>query len=251
MIRNSLTVLLLSFAVAVGVFCAGNTETPTIVVATDPTYPPMEFRNDLGELVGFDIELMEAVASAGEFDVQFKSVPWDAIFGGLLNGSYDAVISAVTITEERKKDFDFSAPYIKADQVLVTERAAEGVNSIADLSGKKIGALIGSAAQAALDKLKDKYSIRLVSFRDQTEAVTDMLSGDVNAVVLDLTYARILTHERAYGNRLKIVAQPIATEDFGIVVKKGNTEVLRRINRGLKKAFKSGQLKQLEQKWFD
>ena len=251
MIRNSLTVLLLLFAVAVAVFCAGNTETPTIVVATDPTYPPMEFRNDLGELIGFDIELMEAVASAGEFDVQFKSVPWDAIFSGLLNGSFDAVISSVTITEERKKDFDFSAPYIKSDQVLVTERAVEGVNSIADLSGKRIGALIGSAAQAALDKLKDKYSIRIVSFRDQTEAVTDMLSGDVNAVALDLIYVRILTHEREYGNRLKMVVQPIATEDFGIVVKKGNTEVLRRINRGLKKVIKSGQLKQIEQKWFD
>ena len=142
-------------------------------------------------------------------------------------------------------------PYFKADQVLVTERAAEGVNSIADLSGKRIGALIGSAAQAALDKLKDKYSIRLVSFRDQTEAVTDMLSGNVNAVVLDLTYARILTHEREYRNKLKIVGQPIATEDFGVVVKKGNREVLTRLNRGLKKVVESGQLKELEQKWFD
>jgi polar amino acid transport system substrate-binding protein len=251
MTGKSLTTILLSIALAAGAICTGNTETPTIVVATDPTYPPMEFLNDSGEMVGFDIELMEAVAGAGKFNVQFKSVPWDAIFGGLLDGSCDAIISSVTITEERRKDFDFSSPYIKADQVLVAERTSESVSSIADLGGKRIGVLVGSAASAALDGIKDNHNIRIVDFRDHAEAVTDLLNGDVDAVAVDLIYARILTHEREYGSRLRIVDQPIATEEFGIVVKKGNRALLRRIDRGLKKVVESGQLEQIEEKWFD
>lgn len=133
----------------------------------------------------------------------------------------------------------------------MAEIPTEGVESIVDLSGKKIGVLSGSASSAALDELKDKYNIRVVVFRDQIDAVTDMLSGHMNVVSLDLIYARILTHDREYKDKLKIVGQSITTEDFGVVVKKGNTEVLTRINRGLRKVVESGQLKEIEQKWFD
>ena len=84
-------------------WCKPQAEAAKITVATDATWPPMEFVNEAKKIVGFDIDLMKAVAKAGGFAVEFKNTAWDGIFAGLANGEYDAVISSVTITDERKK----------------------------------------------------------------------------------------------------------------------------------------------------
>ena len=113
-----LLVLLISGSV---LFAGGQAEADdnTISVGTDATWPPMEFINEDKELVGFDIDLMNAIAEAAGFEVEFQNTAWDGIFAGLGSGDYDAVISSVTITEDRKETMDFSEPYLNAGQVLV------------------------------------------------------------------------------------------------------------------------------------
>src|SRR5690554_291700 len=97
---------------AVTLFAGGKQEAAdgprTLVVATDATWPPMEYINTDQEIVGFDIDFMNAVADAAGFNVEFQNTAWDGIFAGLANGDYDAVISSVTITDERKRTMDFS-----------------------------------------------------------------------------------------------------------------------------------------------
>ena len=97
----------------------------TITVATDATWPPMEMVDTNKNIVGFDIDFMKAVAREAGFEVVFKNTAWDGIFGGLDAGKYDAIISSVTITEERKRQYDFSEPYINIGQILVIPKTVE------------------------------------------------------------------------------------------------------------------------------
>jgi polar amino acid transport system substrate-binding protein len=116
-----------------------------LTVATDATWPPMEFINEDQEIVGFDIDLMNAIAEAAGFEVEFQNTAWDGIFAGLANRDYDAVISSVTITEERQRTMDFSIPYINAGQVLIVRQdAPAGWQSLEDLQGESVGAQIGT-----------------------------------------------------------------------------------------------------------
>ena len=112
MLRKALTALLL-LGVTAALFAGGGGEAAGeglhIVIATDATWPPMEMVNESKEIVGFDIDLMMAAAEAGGFTVEFKNTAWDGIFAGLAAGEYDAVMSSVTITEERQKTMDFGS----------------------------------------------------------------------------------------------------------------------------------------------
>ena len=120
---------------AAGLALAGGTNEAAggktkIVIATDATWPPMEMVDESKEIVGFDIDLMKAAAKAGGFEVEFQNTAWDGIFAGLEAGEYDAVMSSVTITDERKQTMDFSVPYINAGQILVVRKASSGVTTL-------------------------------------------------------------------------------------------------------------------------
>ena len=134
------TVVIIALIWPLGVlFVAGckKQEPEKIVIATDATWPPMEMVDEAKEIVGFDIDLMNAAAKEGGFAVEFKNTAWDGIFAGLEAGEYDAVMSSVTITDERKKTMDFSDPYINAGQILVVPRSCEGVELAGAAEGQE------------------------------------------------------------------------------------------------------------------
>ena len=122
-----------------------------VTVATDATWPPMEFVDANKKIVGFDIDFMNAVAKEAGFQVTFKNTAWDGIFAGIAAGQYDAIISSVTITDERKAKFDFTAPYISIGQILVVPKAEKG-SKVADLKGKRVGAQIGTTGAMEIKK---------------------------------------------------------------------------------------------------
>lgn len=98
------------FISAYGIFAGGNQE--LVVIATDPTYEPFEFRNEKGELDGFGIEVMEAAAKAGWYNIESDIRDFHSIFSYLEEGEYDAAMATITITDERKQKYDFSIPYL-------------------------------------------------------------------------------------------------------------------------------------------
>jgi len=245
MFKRILAALLLA-AVAFG-FAACAKGTSKIVIATDATWPPMEMVDESKNIVGFDIDLMTAAAKAGAFTVEFRNTAWDGIFAGLEGGKYDAVMSSVTITDERKQTMDFSIPYINAGQILVVKTGVSGVAKLSDLVGKTVGAQIGTTGAFEIDKVKD---VKKKEYDEIGLAFADLVNGRINAVVCDTPVAAQYALQSAeYKGVLKIVGEPFTEEFYGVAVKKGNKKVLDTINKGLKKVLDAGENKAIADKW--
>jgi polar amino acid transport system substrate-binding protein len=219
-----------------------------LVIATDATWPPMEYVDEYTkEIVGFDIDFMKAVADAGGFGVEFKSTAWDGIFAGLATDKYDAIISSVTITEERKKEMDFSKPYVNAGQLLVVQKNLKGVAALADLKGKTAGAQIGTTGAFEIEKVK---GVTLKSYDEIGLAFEDLVNGRIAAVVCDTPVAaNYALQNQTYKGKLKIAGAAFTQEFYGVVVKKGNTQVLDMINAGIDKVLDTKKYDELKKKW--
>jgi polar amino acid transport system substrate-binding protein len=222
-----------------------------IVVATDAAYPPFEnIDPETGEMVGFDIDLMNEIAKEAGFEVEYVNVNWDGIFVGLDNDKYDAVISAVSITEERKVKYDFSDPYYSISQALIVNKEmAKDAKDLDDLAGKKIGAQIGTTGAILISK---NENVELVNYDDNPLAIEALVRGDVDGVVCDhpVAYDYALDNE-AYMDKLEVVNDDLNKGDYegyGVVVKKGNTEVLDMINKGLS-GVSNRTIKNIMKKW--
>ncbi|MFP4153655.1 MAG: basic amino acid ABC transporter substrate-binding protein [Alkalispirochaeta sp.] len=234
------------------VWAGGQSEDPdgprTITVATDATWPPMEFINTDQEIVGFDIDLMNAIADAAEFEVEFQNTAWDGIFAGLANGDYDAVISSVTITEERQRTMDFSTPYVNAGQVLIVRQdAPSGWTTLDDLAGESVGAQIGTTGAIEIDNNED---VELRTYDEIGLAIEDLAQGRIAGVVADAPIAAdfVLQNEN-YEGTLQIVGEPFTDEYYGVAVRKGNDEVLDLVNEGLEVVLNDGTIEELQDKW--
>ncbi len=218
-----------------------------IVIASDATWPPMEFVNEAKEIVGFDIDFIKAVAEAGGFDVEIKNTAWDGIFAGLENAQYDAIISSVTITEERKKTMDFSEPYFQVNQAVVVPAADTKTAKLADLKGKSVGAQIGTTG--AIEVGKDA-NLKLKNYDEVGLAFEDLINGRVSAFVCDTpTAAQYALQNDQYKNKLRVAVEIATDEFYGIPVKKGRTDILNLINAGIKKVKESPKYEELKKKW--
>jgi polar amino acid transport system substrate-binding protein len=247
--RRMILVLAMMFVVGF-VFAGGGSEdsgVTKITVGTDATWPPMEFVNQDKEIVGFDIDLMEAIAREAGFEVEFQNTAWDGIFAGLGAGEYDAVISSVTITEERKENMDFSDPYINAGQVLIVRSDQSGVTTLSDLRGESVGAQIGTTGAFEVD---DADGVELRTYDELGLAIEDLANGRISGVVADTPIAAdyVLQNDN-YRDRLQIVGEPFTEEFYGVAVQKGNDEVLALINEGLEAVIESGEIEELKDKW--
>jgi len=221
-------------------------KTTTITCATDATWPPMEMVDANKNIVGFDIDFFNAVAEEAGFKVEFKNTAWDGIFAGIAAGKYDAIISSVTITDERKKSMSFSEPYINAGQVLIVPKESDAV-MIADLAGKSVGAQIGTTGAREIEKSE---GVELKSYDEIGLAFEDMATGRIAGVVCDTPVAaQYALQQEEYKEKFKIVGDVLTTEYYGIVVKKDNQKLLDLINKGIKAVQKKGIDKQLAEKW--
>jgi len=220
---------------------------PKLVFGSDATFPPMEFLDANKTLTGFDIDLIKAVAKAGGFEVVIKNTAWDGIFAGLASGDYDGVVSAVTITNERKATMDFSAPYVNAGQVIVVSKATKGMTVLNQFNGKKVGAQIGTTGAIEVAKYK---GITMKTYDEAGLAVEDLAIGRIDAVVVDApTAASYVLQNDKYKSKLMIVGKPFTSEHYGIAFKKGNKKAEDLVNKGLAAVIKDGTVEKLTQKW--
>jgi polar amino acid transport system substrate-binding protein len=217
-----------------------------IVVATDATWPPMQYVDEDKNIVGFDIDLMNAIAREAGLEVEYRNVAWDGIFAGLAAGEYDAVISSVTITDERRAQYDFSEPYINAGQIVVVQVGSD-ITGPDGLSGRTVGAQIGTTGAFAVQDMGD---VTLKEYDEIGLAFEDLVAGRVDAVVCDTPVAADFALQREeYRAALKIVGDSFTEEYYGILVQKGNGELLAKINRGLTAVQDKGIDEELEEKW--
>jgi len=247
MIKKILITFLTIAAASALMLSACSKKKDVLVIATDATWPPMEYVDENKQIVGFDIDFLNAVAKEGNFKIEFVNTAWDGIFGGLAAGKYDAICSSVTITEERKQTMDFSNPYVAIGQTIIVKKDVEGMDTLDKFVGKKVGAQIGTTG--AMEIAKNK-KINLKNYDEIGLAIEDLANGRIDAVVCDnpiaANYALL---NPKYKNLLKIVGTPFTTEEYGVAVKKGNKKVVDMINAGLAKVKEKGIDKELEKKW--
>ncbi|MCS7259460.1 MAG: ABC transporter substrate-binding protein, partial [Anaerolineae bacterium] len=216
-----------------------------IRVGTNAEYPPFEFVDESGRIVGFDPDLMAAIAKAAGFEVEWINTRWDGIFVALASGEFDAVMSAATITEERKQTVDFSDPYFNAGQVL-SVKIGSPYKTPADLAGKKIGVQLGTTGDIWAT---ENTQAEIVRYDEVTLAFQALANGDVDAVIADgPTSVAIIQANPEMG--LQVVGEPFTEEYYGIAVNKNKPEVLAAINAGLKAVKESSEYDKIYQKWF-
>ena len=245
MFKKVLTALLL-VAVLFG-FAACAKKTSKIVIATDATWPPMEMVDESKNIVGFDIDLMNAAAKAGGFEVEFKNTAWDGIFAGLESGAYNAIMSSVTVTDERKQKYDFSDGYINAGQSVVVRADEQAIKSDKDLPKHTVGAQIGTTGAFAVQKIA---GATLKEYDTIDLALLDLLNKNIDAVVVDTPVAAdYALASKDFKGKLKIVGQPFTEEYYGVTVRKGEKALLDLFNAGLKKVKASGEYDKIYAKW--
>lgn len=217
-------------------------------VGSDAAYAPFESVDPKGNVVGFDIDIVSAIAKAEGFNVEFINTAWDGILPSLATGKNDIVVSALTITDERKKEVDFSDQYFEStNYIAVSENST--INSMTDLKGKKVSVQQGTTGDVALTEFLGKDYEGIKRFKGTPEAFLELKNGKVDAAVADSG----VVVEFVKNNpdlKLKIVKDDkFPKEYYGIAVKKGNTELLNKINSGLKKVKESGEYDKIYDKW--
>ena len=202
------------------------------VVGTDAAYAPFESQNPKGEIVGFDVDVVKAAAAKAGIEVKFVNTPWEGIFNALAQGDRDMIVSAVTITDERKQTIDFSTPYFDAVQ-LIAVKADSKIAKFDDLKKAKVGVQTGTTGDEAVTKLLGKTSTAIKRFESTPLALKELEAGGVDAVVADNGVVIHYVANNA-GAKFKTVAdQSFAPEQYGVAIKKGNADLLAKVNKGL------------------
>lgn len=218
---------------------------PKVSVATEATYPPFETVDEKTKnLVGFDIDLMNAVAEKAGFTPDFKNTPFDSVLAGISSCQFDLAISAITITEDRKKNMAFSNPYIDAGQIVTVAANNTSINGPADLKGKKIAVQLGTTGEIEAKKI-DGATVQPFDTADL--AFAQLRNGQVDAVIVDNPTTEV--YVKRFSKDIKTVGKPFTDEHYGVAVCKTKTDLLNKVNTALADLEKDGTIQKLKDKW--
>lgn len=169
--------------------CA-NKEENTLYVGVDDTYPPMEYVNDDGELVGFDVDFAKALAQEMDMEIEFVTTAWDGIFANLQAEQYDVIISSVSMTTKRMSTMDFSTPYLSNGQVIMTSpEKADTITTPEELTGLVVGVQFETTADIAATKQLEITDFELIQYDDMTVCLAAMEAGQIDCIVADMAVA--------------------------------------------------------------
>ena len=218
----------------------------TLRVAVEGTYPPFNFKDAKGQLDGFDVDIAKALAAKLGVKPEFTTTEWSGILAGLQAGKYDVIVNQVAATDERRKTFDFSAPYVTSyPQLIVRANETRSLQSAADLKGKKIG--VGQGSNFA-DLAKTWEGAEVRTYPGATEYLQDLATGRIDAALNDSLLIPYLKEK----TKLPIKAGPRvgAVERMGVAFRKGNPQFKAAVDKILGDARADGTLKQISLKWF-
>lgn len=218
-------------------------------VGVDAAYAPFEYQNEKGELVGFSIDLANAIAAKAGIKIKFVNTPWEGIFNTLTQGDRDFLISSITITQERKQTMDFTEPYFDAQQ-LIAVKEGSAVKGFNDLAAQKVGVQTGTTGDEVVTKLQGKTSTNIKRFESTPLALKELDAGGVDAVVADNGVIINYVKNNSAGKLRTVNDTSFTPEQYGIAVKKGNTELLAKLNQGLAAVKTDGSYQQIYDKYF-
>ncbi len=216
-------------------------------IATDAVNLPFEFGAGTG-VQGFDVDIGNEIAKDLGYEVKWVKIPFEKIFDILKNGEAELIISAISITPERKKEFAFSDPYFSSGNTIARRRDKPEIKSLASLAGKKVGVQSGATGAAFMESQKVAANVTIQQYPTLDDALGALNRMEIDAVVGD---EPILTYSiyQSFPNLLTLGTR-LTEEQYGVVVRKPETELLARVNNTLARLIKSGEVDALRKKWF-
>ena len=227
---------------------AGKSTGETITFGTNAEFPPFEYVTASGaidEFDGIDMAIAKKIAEDNGKTAKINNMEFDSLLLALQNGQVDAVIAGMTITDERKEAVDFSVPYYTATQVMIVREDSD-IQKAADMKGKKIVVVQGYTGETCVQDLGYDYE----AFKKGSETILELINGKCDAVVIDSATAEKYV---ADNKGIKIVEDPdtFEAEEYGIAVKKGNTELLNQINDAINKMLSDGTISDISAQYLD
>ncbi|NLK65605.1 MAG: amino acid ABC transporter substrate-binding protein [Tissierellia bacterium] len=225
-------------------------ETEELIMGLDDTFAPMGFRDEDGNLVGFDVDLADEVSKRIGVTIKFQPIDWSMKETELNAGNIDLIWNGYTITPERQEKVAFTKPYLENSQIIVT-LADSDINTKADLAGKNVTV---QAESSALDAINSEPEVAasfasLVEFSTNNEAFSDLESGRSDALVVDEVNARYYM-KQVGEEKYKVLEEDFGDEEYGIGLRKEDTELLKKINDAMDEMKKDGTYDAIYAKWF-
>lgn len=214
------------------------------------TYAPYNFLNDKHEVDGFDADVSKEVAKRLGVQVDFITGEFSGLIEGLQTGKYDALVSQVTITDDRKKTMDFSTPYVKNSVSVIVKDDNTSVKAIEDFKGKKIGVGLGTNDETYLrnDVLPKVGTFNIVTYNDVITSLTDLNAGRIDATLNNIFAIQPLVENNHF--KIKTVGPSVKDDFAGIAIRKNNPQLLDALNKALAEMKSDGTFKTIFQKWF-
>ena len=223
---------------------ASEGEITKLVAGTDATYAPMEYMDEDGEIVGINIDIVNALAEELGIEVEFKNIGWEPLFPAVENGEVDFAVSSITITEEREESFDFTEPYYMANQLILVPEDSE-VTNFEDLEDKKVAVQINTTGHIVVQELLGETSPNIVATETMPLAINEMNNGNAEAAVGDNSTVNEYMKANPEVDVKTIEDDSFEKEYYGLMVQKGNTEVLELLNEGIQKMKENGKLAEI------
>jgi cystine transport system substrate-binding protein len=219
----------------------------TLRIGCEGTYSPFCYQDEQGTLVGFDVDVARAVADKIGLKAQFLPSKWEGILAALDSGRFDVVANQVTISEERKKVYDFSEPYTYSGlQILVRKDRVKDIKGPDDLAGKKVGVLLGTNHEQWLKEHAPKAEIS--TYDEDATRNQDLLVGRIDAILNDRLIVGSV--EKIYGGTIVPAGGLLSETRQAMAIKKGDPELVAAINQALAALSADGTMKKISEKWF-
>ena len=219
-------------------------------VAMNAQFPPVESMNSSGQIEGFDVDVMNAIAKEEGFKVTYHQQAWDGIFASLKAGDNDILISGITITDDRKKEMLFSEPYYKITQVVLVPQG-KNIASVEDLKKMdKVGVTIGTTGDLAAQKILGATSEKIIRLENLPLMLKEVETGAVDAVISDSAVVADYVKKKGDKGFTMVEVPDFTVEYYGIAVRQDDKALMDKINSGLKKIQASGEYDKISDKYF-
>ncbi|MEM1199502.1 MAG: ABC transporter substrate-binding protein [Pseudomonadota bacterium] len=214
-----------------------------LIVGTDIPYGVMQFIDASGKPAGIDIEIAQEITADLGVKLTLETMPFKELFGALKAGRVDAVISAVTITEERQKEMLFSAPYMDAGMSIAVAETTTDVMGEKDLTGKTVGVLAGTVGEKLMTKSAHVEASNLKRYENNDERLKDLVNGKIDAAIVHFVTKR--------PSKIKLLSPPLTQSFYGVVTKLGDEALMDAVNFTLRRIKRDGRLEDIKNKYIN
>ncbi|WP_042460406.1 basic amino acid ABC transporter substrate-binding protein [Neobacillus dielmonensis] len=225
----------------------GDGDKKTLRIVTDAAYAPFEYQ-DKGEVVGFDVDFVKAVAKEAGYEAKVEHVGWDPVFVEIEGKTADAAVSAITITDKRKKSYDFSVPYFLSTNKIMVPKDSP-IKSAADLKDKVVAVQNGTTGMTATEKLLGAENKNLKKFKDNNLAIMELKGGGADAVVADNTVIEEYVKNNPKENFV-VIEDPVFEKEFYGVLFPKDSKLKAEFDKAIKKLMENGEYAKIYNKWF-